>query len=223
MSHALGNMMNVVVHKNGQGVQMSEHTEQNTSVRLASRLRTARLVQRMNMRDLAARAEVSASVISDIENRKTNVSIATVAKLCSALDLLVADLFSDELLRMHPMTGEHRASLKASDGVTKSVLIKNKRKGLSQYELTIEPGGTTGAGNVHPGSDEYIYVVRNEAVVRLGDSEIKLRETDSLEYRSELEHEILNSTNQPSVLIWTIATDGRTESRSAIRDGDNKM
>lgn len=188
---------------------MTEQLEYGNTLRLAQRLKTVRTVKRWNIRTLAERAGVSVGVISDLENGRTNPSIAILVKLCAALDLTVGDLFVDAPIRMSPVTAEQRTVLRAANGVTKTIVFHNKKRGFAQYEVRIEPGGSTGPGNIHSGCDEYIYVVHNEVAVLLGGTETVLRATESMEYISELEHQIVNRTDQPSVLHWTTMSSKR--------------
>lgn len=60
------------------------------------KLRAARRKQRFSLRELAARAEVSASLLSKIENGKANPSIRTLQNITEALSMSVSDLFSEE-------------------------------------------------------------------------------------------------------------------------------
>ncbi|AMY05068.1 XRE family transcriptional regulator [Staphylococcus condimenti] len=57
-----------------------------------------RIRKRMNMtqEELATKMEISRSYLSDIENRRTNLSIKTVKKLADSLGLSVNDLFNDD-------------------------------------------------------------------------------------------------------------------------------
>jgi len=67
-----------------------------TTTQRGEKLRTARRTQRFSLRELAARAEVSASLLSKIENGKANPSIRTLQSITEALSLSVSDLLSEE-------------------------------------------------------------------------------------------------------------------------------
>lgn len=59
-------------------------------------LKNRRSEKNMSIRDLAARSEIAASTISQIETGKTSPNLLTLQALCNALDLPVFSLFLDE-------------------------------------------------------------------------------------------------------------------------------
>ena len=62
---------------------------------IGEKLRTARLRQNMSLRELAERAEVSASLLSQIENGKANPSVRSIYSIASALSLPTNYFFPD--------------------------------------------------------------------------------------------------------------------------------
>jgi transcriptional regulator with XRE-family HTH domain len=62
---------------------------------IGEKLRTARLKQNMSLRELAEKAEVSASLLSQIENDKANPSVRSLYSIAAALSLPVDYFFPD--------------------------------------------------------------------------------------------------------------------------------
>jgi transcriptional regulator with XRE-family HTH domain len=60
---------------------------------IGTKLRTARRQQALSLRELAARAEVSPSLLSQIENGKTNPSVLTLHNVATALDVPITYFF----------------------------------------------------------------------------------------------------------------------------------
>lgn len=60
---------------------------------LGEKLRTARLSRNLSLRELAAKAELSASLLSQIENGKTNPSVRSLHSIADALSLPVNYFF----------------------------------------------------------------------------------------------------------------------------------
>lgn len=60
---------------------------------IGEKLRTARLGQNLSLRELAAKAEVSASLLSQIENGKANPSVRSLHSIADALSLPVDHFF----------------------------------------------------------------------------------------------------------------------------------
>jgi len=63
---------------------------------IGKKLRAARRVQRLSLRELAAKAEVSASLLSKIENGKANPSVRSLHSIADALSLPVHIFFPAE-------------------------------------------------------------------------------------------------------------------------------
>lgn len=62
---------------------------------IGEKLRTARMDQNMSLRELAEKAEVSASLLSQIENSKANPSVRSLYSIAAALSLPVDYFFPD--------------------------------------------------------------------------------------------------------------------------------
>lgn len=171
---------------------------------LATRLRTARLLAGMSMRELATRAEISVSHLSTIENGSGNASVSTLCKLCDALGMAVADLFASQPPELFPVRSNEREILRADDQIVKTALLNEKGTQISQYEVDIAPGGRTGGNNRHASCAELIYVLTNSITVRLDHSTAILNTGDSIHFPSEVEHEFINHTETDSRIHWTV-------------------
>ncbi len=64
---------------------------------IGEKLRAERLNQQLTLRQLAAKAQVSASLLSKLENDKVNPSVRTLHSLAEALSLPLSAFFSDEV------------------------------------------------------------------------------------------------------------------------------
>jgi len=89
---------------------------------LRDRLRALRQKQRLTLRELAAKADVSASLLSQIENGKTNPSVVALYNIAAALDVPLAYFFSsDQEALPQPVLAE-RAINELTPSETRAVL-----------------------------------------------------------------------------------------------------
>ena len=65
-----------------------------TELDLGTRIRSLRQARRLTLRDVAERAGVTESFLSQVERDVTSPSIATVHRIARALDLSIAQLFT---------------------------------------------------------------------------------------------------------------------------------
>lgn len=176
---------------------------------LAGRVKTLRQIRGLTVRELAARSEVSVGVISNLENAKANTSIAILCQVCNGLGVEVADLMAAGAMSGETVRPGEREVLEIEGGIRKTVLLRDARFGVSQYEVFMPPGAATGTVNRHAGALELIYVVHNALTVYLDDIRFDLERGDTLDFRSELNHYIRNESDGDTVFHWLVAKKGK--------------
>ena len=67
-----------------------------TELQLGPRIRALRQARGFTLRELAERAGVTESFLSQVEREVTSPSIASVQRIAGALDLAIAELFVEE-------------------------------------------------------------------------------------------------------------------------------
>jgi transcriptional regulator with XRE-family HTH domain len=161
-----------------------------TELQLGTRIRSLRQARHLTLRDVAERAGVTESFLSQVERDVTSPSIATVHRIARALDLSIAQLFAEEgetgrVVRREARRRVAYKGLKAVD----EFLTSNMSGRLQVIMSTIEPGGGTGADPYTHDSDEEVVVVL-EGVLDLwvGDEHYVLREGDAITYPSRVPH-----------------------------------
>lgn len=81
---------------------------------IGKRLRAARQKQKLSLRDLAAKADVSASLLSQIENHRSNPSVNTLYRIAAVLGVPMDYFFPDS------DTGETASEMEAAINKTAS-------------------------------------------------------------------------------------------------------
>src|SRR5262245_40049618 len=66
-------------------------------LQLGPRIRALRQARRLTLRELATRAGVTESFLSQVEREVTSPSIASVQKIARGLDLAIAELFVEDV------------------------------------------------------------------------------------------------------------------------------
>ncbi len=129
-------------------------------LQLGARIRSRRQSRQLTLRDVAERAGVTESFLSQVERDVTSPSIATVHRIALALDLSIAQLFAEDaepgrVVRRAARRRVAYPGLKAVD----EFLTSNMAGRLQVIMSTIEPGGGTGAEPYTHDSDEEVVVV----------------------------------------------------------------
>ena len=108
---------------------------------IGRKLRKARKDQALSLRDLAAQAEVSASLLSQIENNRSNPSVRTLYSLATVLSLPVDYFFTDE-------SGVRASTGTAVVEMTASEMRSSQSAGGAEEEFP-----TTKEGPILPAAD----------------------------------------------------------------------
>jgi transcriptional regulator with XRE-family HTH domain len=198
---------------------------------LGDHIRAARLRSGLSLRALAAEVGVSASMISQIENGKTQPSVSTLYAITTALGISIQDVFDNALQAEHAVgeTASQSSMLSAlgssrgsrigpvvrridRDGLTLDTGVVWERLGelpphsVDFLLVTYPPGGTsssTGGLMRHSGA-EFGYLISGELVLTLGFQEITLGPGDSFSFESSTPHSYRNEGSEPAVGVWFV-------------------
>jgi transcriptional regulator with XRE-family HTH domain len=177
-----------------------------TELQLGARIRALRQGRHLTLRDVAERAGVTESFLSQVERDVTSPSIATVQRIARALDLSIAQLFAEEPQTGRVVRREARRrlaypGLKAVD----EFLTTNLAGRLQVIISTIEPGGGTGAEPYTHDSDEEVVVVLSGVLdLWVADEHYVLREGDAITFPSRLPHWNANHGDQPVSVLFCV-------------------
>jgi quercetin dioxygenase-like cupin family protein/DNA-binding XRE family transcriptional regulator len=175
---------------------------------VGARLRHARLLNRMRLKDVAEGAKCSESMLSKIENDRAVPSLTTLHRLCKTLNLSISALLNKDLVE--PWTilrrGERavigHASGTGSEGVKAEVLIPSADGRLLEgFVVVIEPGGHT-AGILQHKGEEVGYIIEGQLELTLGDEVHLLNAGDSFYFPSDLPHAYRNPGKTLMRAVW---------------------
>ncbi len=171
---------------------------------------------RLTVDELAARAGVSAGLISQIERGIGNPSFETLMRLSSALDLPMAELFSvpsnpsqdDHVVRKN----ERRYIEVPRQGIAMEMLVPDVNRRLGVLTMVI-PAHFEGSSirSSHEG-EECILILEGSMVATLGDQSYSLEEGDTITFDATIPHHWSNLTGTPATMlaISTPPSQGRT-------------
>ena len=200
---------------------------------LGDHIREARLRSGLSLRSLAAEVGVSASMISQIENGKSQPSVSTLYAITTALGISIQDVFDRALLetgeqavgetgrassmlsalgssrgrRIGPVVRQaDRTALTLDTGVVWERLGELPPHLVDFLLVTYPPGGTsssTGGLMRHSGA-EFGYLISGELILTLGFKEIALGPGDSFSFESTTPHSYRNEGTEPAVGVWFV-------------------
>jgi transcriptional regulator with XRE-family HTH domain len=175
--------------------------------RIGAKVKHGRMVRGITLKQLAAEAGCSESLLSKIENDKAMPSFGTLHRIAAALGTNVGVLFSagSEGAQIVSRAGERPVivtdQLRSGKGVQLERLIPYSREYLLQSNIhLIAPGGRTDA--ISHAGEEIGYVLEGEIELTINGNRYSAKTGDSFHFRSELPHAYRNVGTKPARVLW---------------------
>lgn len=158
---------------------------------------------------LAERSGVSKAMLSQIEAERVNPTVATVWKIAQGLGVEINELLagSAEPVRKFHLTRKDNITVLDTDerGLHIKVLTPMQMvEDLEMYLLTFVPGGALRSAPHFPQTEEFLTVFEGAIRVRAGERDAELGEGDFIRYQCDVEHDIENISDGPSVVHMVV-------------------
>ncbi len=175
---------------------------------LGERIKKNRNEKGFSLRDLAAKVDLSASFLSQIEQGKASPSIENLKKIATCLDVRVSYLIEDDEVKKNTdvMRKDERHAIESIDSNTKISLLtsSNIEKNMEPILYEIAPGGQSGRDYyTHPG-EEFIFILEGELDVFINETVHTLYEGDSLYFKSSQKHRFVNNGSKLAKAVWVV-------------------
>lgn len=174
---------------------------------VGAQLRVLRRARRQTLKEVAERARVSESFLSQLERGLTGASIASLQGIAGALGVEVSDLFAEggqsgpRVLRR-----DDRAYVSWGTFGRKALLTPKPFEELEVVAATFEPGGSTGdEPYAHGDSEELLLVVAGSVEFSLGSDTMRLGVGDCARYRSSTPHRLTNIGDEVAEVMYVIS------------------
>lgn len=170
---------------------------------VGSRIRRLRLAKRLRLVDLSEEVGLSVSYLSQIENGKANISIATLKVILNALDTNVAEFFHQSVTGDYHIVRHHQQKYyKGANGVEEALLQNQENFPFETCIIKIPPYGDIGHRSSHQGY-EFTFVIAGKVTISLDNESFVLEEGDIIFYKSILSHTWKNEGEKEAVLLVT--------------------
>ena len=184
----------------------SKRTANEEPVRIGHLLRDARLRRRMTLVELSEATGLTKGFVSEVERDRAKPSIASLVRICRALEISLGSLF-DEPSTVYVPKGE-RTRIDWGQGVVEQRVTTKAEPRLEVLDQTIEPGGGAGDEPYSPtGAEiEFVLVLRGRLDVIVDGELFELSAGDSLTFPARVPHTFRNpSTRTSTRAIWVLS------------------
>ncbi|MEM6158989.1 helix-turn-helix domain-containing protein [Erwinia sp. P6884] len=144
----------------------------------------------MSLGEVARRAGIAKSTLSQLEAGNGNPSLETLWSLCVALNIPFARLMEPEISKMQVIRRGEGPSVTAAQADYQAILLATCPPGARRdiYLLTTQPGSERLSHPHSPGSVEHIIITQGKALVGLSGSPVELSAGDYICYPADEEH-----------------------------------
>jgi quercetin dioxygenase-like cupin family protein/DNA-binding Xre family transcriptional regulator len=156
--------------------------------RIGARLKAARLAARKTMAEVAEQSGLTKGFVSKLERDLTNVSVASLIRLCEALDVSVGSLFEasvGEVVRRDDRPPINFGGRK----MTEYLLTPSGEKRVQAILSDIEPGGGSGDEPYSlPADVEFVLVLAGQLQITVAGEQIALEQGDAFTFPPSTQH-----------------------------------
>jgi transcriptional regulator with XRE-family HTH domain len=176
-----------------------------TDVSVGTRLRQARCRQRLTLREVAAKAGITTSALSQLERDQLNPTLGTLKALATALDITIGSLFAPSRIPDRVVVRpSERKRLSPRQGITYDLLTPDLA-GQIEFILSVyDVGASTGEEFFAYPAEQCGLVLDGVAEVHLGDRVHRLDAGDSIRFDCAVPHRIVNAGPTELRCIWAI-------------------
>lgn len=172
------------------------------------KLRAVRERKGRTMKDVAEKAGVSESLISQIERNRISPAIDTLLRIADVLDIDFEYLFSDyRKTRKVSIVKRADRSLHTIQGITYEQLARmpgDQSSGIEAYYMSVPAGCASGSDEYgHPGRELGV-IVDGQATFSIGGEEYALESGDTIAFESDVPHRLTNTGTSALRALWII-------------------
>jgi transcriptional regulator with XRE-family HTH domain len=156
--------------------------------RIGAQLKAARLAARKSMAEVAEQAGLTKGFVSKLERDLANVSVASLIRLCEALDVSVGSLF--EASRGEVVRRDARPPINfGGRKMTEYLLTPSGEKRVQAILSDIEPGGGSGDEPYSlPADVEFVFVLAGQLQITVAGEQITLEQGDAFTFPASTQH-----------------------------------
>ncbi|MDP2802146.1 MAG: cupin domain-containing protein [Phreatobacter sp.] len=180
--------------------------EDDSDQRLGETIRMMRQRAGLSIQEVAKTTGLSTGMISQVERALATPSVRTLRLLSIALGVPISYFFEDHEpvspVRYIVRKNDRRLLRLTASGVVKEALTPAEKGEIEFYELTLNPGGSSGTDFVRHSGEKAGYVLAGRLRLWLDHEAHVLEPGDSFRFPSTVPHMFDNPTQQVARVIW---------------------
>lgn len=169
---------------------------------IGKRIRRTRLDKKITLDTMANETGLSKEFIKKIESGDQRPSVGTLLQISRTLHI-----DSSFLLKEQDDTIEERAkayTIRTDNYAYTPLSPTTENKHLKAFKIVVESEKSHGGVGFQHEGEEFVYVLKGEVEVQVGDHVNKLKKEDSLHFNSGVKHDLKNTGKTDAELIVVV-------------------
>lgn len=161
----------------------------------------------LSIRELAKMAEVTPSLLSQIERGLANPSVNSLKSIANALNAPLFIFFTSEVIKEDLIVrGNNRKKviLPGAENVIYEMLASGVNDNLEFAIMNLSPKSSSCIDYIHHNGYEIAYVLEGEVTLHLDDEKFELRKEDSVKIPVGMKHRWENNSDLESKIIFAV-------------------
>jgi len=175
---------------------------------IGNKLKKHRKRAGLSLDQLASLSSVSKAMLSQIEQNKANPTVAIIWKVAQALNLSISDLVESaaQKLRFQVIRKEDERYIFTSNErcTIRTLSPLSLEKDIEFYQIDFKPGGTLESEPHFQNTEEILTVSKGRIKVQSADHSVTLAAGDSVYYSADVNHSIINLTNNSAIAYLVV-------------------
>lgn len=183
---------------------------------LSSRMRALRLERGLTLRQVSSKAQISPSLLSQIERGGANPSLLSLVAIADALMVRPGQLLDDDAGPSDsPVVRRDERHVLEGLQCRREYLMHVDDPYLEVAELFLRPGGCTRQALAKHSGRDYGIVLEGDVTVEFETNRYVLSMGDYIAFEADRPHRLVNHTEQDARVIWVIAHNRRSARQAA--------
>jgi len=167
------------------------------------KIRKLRMSLGLTQEEVALRADLARSFISQVETDKTSPTVDNLERILKAVGSNLQSFFSDYKHEKIVYRKDERVPVYDEPRGIKSQLLMDavEHKKVDAIITTLKAGARTDEEDYHSG-DEFGYIISGNVVLVLDGENYELNKEDCFYYKADKKHFIMNNSMKMAKILW---------------------
>lgn len=171
---------------------------------IAQKVEALRKSKSLSMRELAKRAEITPSMLSQIEKGSTNPSIQTLKSLARVLDVPVFTFLMDEIHTKDLIVKKNERRKMTVDGLHYELVSPDFTSQLATAIMRLSPGSASSDQSLSHKGEEVAFVLEGPIHLTLLEDEYELETGDSVKIPAYTKHRWENRGAREASILFSV-------------------